>query len=266
MRTRPRQPHRHRKFERDELAGGGKKGGGGKWAYLVERGRDHQVLLRVEGGAHDVVVVAGQDMDALARLPVPNANGLVVRSRQNPRVPVQGGRPKQQKHGQINFAKPIKKTTSDRRPQPSNARNRPQQPHRKTTRQQDNKTAKTNALVVELDGPDVVQVPHQGEEALALLVVPDLDLVVVAARHKQRLRLVKLHPADRALVFVKPVEQGPHAVVPQLRRRVRWGKGRGVRVTRVKVRRRWDNGKPPPWCCNDANHTHTSSACKSPEE
>ena len=37
-------------------------------------------------GAHDVVVVASEHSDAGARLPVPNANGLIVRGRQNPRV------------------------------------------------------------------------------------------------------------------------------------------------------------------------------------
>ena len=43
---------------------------------LVEGGAGHDVFLGVESGAHDVVVVAGQDGDAGAGLPVPYANGL----------------------------------------------------------------------------------------------------------------------------------------------------------------------------------------------
>ena len=60
---------------------------------LIQTGGDHQVLAGVELGAHDVVVVAGQDRDAVARLPVPDADGLVVGRRQDPGVLVveQGG-------------------------------------------------------------------------------------------------------------------------------------------------------------------------------
>eukprot|EP00965_Chrysotila_dentata_P212747 6187225-Pleurochrysis_carterae.AAC.3 len=53
---------------------------------LVERGREHQVVLRVELRAHDVVVVPGEHRDAAARLPVPDADRLVVGGRDNPRV------------------------------------------------------------------------------------------------------------------------------------------------------------------------------------
>jgi hypothetical protein len=53
---------------------------------LIERRRDDEILLEVEVGAHDVVVVARQHGDADARLPVPDANRLVVAGRQNPRI------------------------------------------------------------------------------------------------------------------------------------------------------------------------------------
>mmetsp|Transcript_40883 Transcript_40883/g.108058 ORF Transcript_40883/g.108058 Transcript_40883/m.108058 type:complete len:603 (-) Transcript_40883:232-2040(-) len=53
---------------------------------LVERGREHKVILVVELRAHDVVVVAGEDGDAGARLPVPNPDRLVVRRRHHPWV------------------------------------------------------------------------------------------------------------------------------------------------------------------------------------
>ena len=51
---------------------------------LVKAGADHKVLGGVELGAHDVVVVAGQDADALSALPVPDPHGLIVRGGQDP--------------------------------------------------------------------------------------------------------------------------------------------------------------------------------------
>ena len=64
---------------------------------------------------------------------------------------------------------------------------------------------------------------QQREQAAAQLVVPDLDLVVIAARHKQRLALVEVHAADGAL------------------RTARWGarSGAGALAT---ARRRWRAG------------------------
>ena len=53
---------------------------------LVERGRDNHVLRGVELGAHHVVVVPGQDRDAVPALPVPDADGLVVAGGQDPWV------------------------------------------------------------------------------------------------------------------------------------------------------------------------------------
>lgn len=52
-----------------------------------ERGKSGRTNLGVEGGAHDVVVVARQYRDAGARLPVPDADGLVVRRGDDPGVP-----------------------------------------------------------------------------------------------------------------------------------------------------------------------------------
>ena len=55
----------------------------GARAVEVSRRRPH---LDVELRAHDVVVVAGEDGDARALLPVPDADRLVVRRRHDPRV------------------------------------------------------------------------------------------------------------------------------------------------------------------------------------
>ena len=57
----------------------------------VERGGHNEVLRGVEARAHDVVVVAGEDGHALPRLPVPQADGLVVRRRQDPGVVLRQG-------------------------------------------------------------------------------------------------------------------------------------------------------------------------------
>ena len=53
---------------------------------LVEGGGDEEVLGGVELGAHDVVVVPGEDGDAGAGLPVPDADRLVVGGREDPGV------------------------------------------------------------------------------------------------------------------------------------------------------------------------------------
>jgi hypothetical protein len=50
---------------------------------LVERGGDDEVVLGVELRAHDVVVVPCEHGDARARLPVPDADRLVVRGAAN---------------------------------------------------------------------------------------------------------------------------------------------------------------------------------------
>jgi hypothetical protein len=41
-----------------------------------------------------------------------------------------------------------------------------------------------------------------------------LDLVVIASGHEQRLRVVKVDAAHRAVVLIKAVYEGAHAVVP----------------------------------------------------
>ena len=46
---------------------------------LVKAGADYEVLGGVELGAHDIVVVASEDADALSALPVPDPHGLIIR-------------------------------------------------------------------------------------------------------------------------------------------------------------------------------------------
>ena len=69
---------------------------------------------------------------------------------------------------------------------------------------------------VKLHRPDVVEVAQQREQAAAQLVRPDLDAIVVAARGEERLGGVEVDAADGAVVLVEAVDEGSHAVVPEL--------------------------------------------------
>lgn len=41
-----------------------------------------------------------------------------------------------------------------------------------------------------------------------------LDLVVISAGDKERLRLVEMHPTDWAIVLIKAINESAHAIVP----------------------------------------------------
>ena len=70
--------------------------------------------------------------------------------------------------------------------------------------------------MVEEDGADIVKVTIECKEAAAALVRPHLDLVVIAAGHEEGLGIVEVDSADGAIVFLKAVYEGAHAVVPEL--------------------------------------------------
>ena len=63
--------------------------------------------------------------------------------------------------------------------------------------------------------------PQQSEEAATKFVVPHLDLVIVATGHNQRLHLVEVNAADRAIVLVEALEKNTHAAVKGERERER---------------------------------------------
>ena len=73
--------------------------------------------------------------------------------------------------------------------------------------------------MVKEHGPDIIQMPIQGEQAPPCLIRPYLDLVVVAARHEKRLCLVEIDATNGAVVLFKAVNQCSHAIVPKLNRR-----------------------------------------------
>lgn len=56
----------------------------------------------------------------------------------------------------------------------------------------------------------------QCEQTPPSLVVPDLDLVIIAAGYKQGLGWVEVDASNGAVVFLESVNEGSHAVIPQL--------------------------------------------------
>ena len=69
---------------------------------------------------------------------------------------------------------------------------------------------------MELNSADVVQVAQERKETAPSLEVPNLDLVVIASRAKERLRLVKVDASNRPLVLLVPVQEGAYTEIPEL--------------------------------------------------
>ena len=69
---------------------------------------------------------------------------------------------------------------------------------------------------MELDGPDVVEVTLEAEEAPARGEGPDLDEIVVATGGEEGLRGMEGDAADGAFVLLEAVDERAHAVVPEL--------------------------------------------------
>jgi len=71
-------------------------------------------------------------------------------------------------------------------------------------------------FMVEKGGTDVIQMSQQSEYATLLLIVPHLDLVIVASGHKKGLLVVEADSTYWTIVFIKLIQKCAHAVVPQL--------------------------------------------------
>ena len=68
--------------------------------------------------------------------------------------------------------------------------------------------------MVEEDGPNVIQVAIESEEASSALIRPDLDLVVVPTRYEQRLCFMEVYASNGPIVLLEPIYQGSHAIIP----------------------------------------------------
>ena len=70
--------------------------------------------------------------------------------------------------------------------------------------------------MMEENGPDIVQMAIEGEETSSRLMRPDLDLVIVSSRHKERLSLVEVDSSYRAIMLLKTIDQSAHTIIPEL--------------------------------------------------
>jgi hypothetical protein len=68
--------------------------------------------------------------------------------------------------------------------------------------------------MVKEHGSNVVQMAIERKETSSALVGPNLDLVVIAPRHEQRLRFVEVYASDRPVMLFETVYQSAHAVIP----------------------------------------------------
>lgn len=65
-------------------------------------------------------------------------------------------------------------------------------------------------------GPDVIQVSQKSKDTSPLFIVPNFNLIIISARNKQRLLIMETYSSNGSVVFIEFVEQGAHAVIPQL--------------------------------------------------
>lgn len=63
---------------------------------------------------------------------------------------------------------------------------------------------------------NIIQVTVECEDTSPCLVRPNLDLVVIAARYEERLRLVKVDASDRSIMLFESINESSHPIIPQL--------------------------------------------------
>ncbi|MFS7952063.1 hypothetical protein Hanom_Chr07g00602521 [Helianthus anomalus] len=68
--------------------------------------------------------------------------------------------------------------------------------------------------MVKLNRPNIIKVAKQRKQTPMQLVIPYFDLVIISCINKQRLRLMKMHATNRTVMFVKPINESAHTVVP----------------------------------------------------
>jgi uncharacterized protein YuzE len=73
--------------------------------------------------------------------------------------------------------------------------------------------------MVEEDGADVVQMAIECEQASPRLSAPDLNLVIVTAGDEEGLCWVEINSSNGAVVLFETINEGSHAIIPQLDRR-----------------------------------------------
>lgn len=69
---------------------------------------------------------------------------------------------------------------------------------------------------MELDSADVIKMPKKCKKTPMCFVIPDLDLVVITSGDEEGLGVMEVNPPDGTVVLLEAVDEGPHAVVPEL--------------------------------------------------
>ncbi|KAJ0614889.1 hypothetical protein HanPSC8_Chr02g0059031 [Helianthus annuus] len=69
-------------------------------------------------------------------------------------------------------------------------------------------------LMMKLNGPDIIEMAEKSKQTAMKLVVPYFDLVIISCINKKRLRLMKVHATNRTIMFIKPINERPHPVIP----------------------------------------------------
>jgi hypothetical protein len=65
----------------------------------------------------------------------------------------------------------------------------------------------------------VVQMPVECKKTSPGLVTPDFNLVIIPSGHEEGLSAMKIDPSNGAIMLLEPVNECPHAIVPELDRR-----------------------------------------------
>lgn len=68
--------------------------------------------------------------------------------------------------------------------------------------------------MVKEDCTNVIQMSIQRKQTSACLIRPDFDLVIISTGHEEGLCLVEVNSANWPIVFLEPVDQCAHTVIP----------------------------------------------------
>ena len=67
---------------------------------------------------------------------------------------------------------------------------------------------------MEEDRPHIIEMSIESEETSSRLIGPHLNLVVIPSRDEERLCLVEVDAAHRAVMLFEAIDESAHAVVP----------------------------------------------------
>lgn len=66
---------------------------------------------------------------------------------------------------------------------------------------------------------DIIQMAIQCEQASPCLITPHLDLVIITSGHEEGLSRVEVNGSNGAIVLFESIDEGSHAIIPELNSR-----------------------------------------------